>query len=92
MSLNVSPKLDEIFRIIENLNVDERASVTHKLLGTPSLGVVIGNNNISSFKTSFFFQLNSLDKDSLNQIFDQLNKQDISKLLAAISHRIAKEP
>jgi len=47
--------------------------------------------NAISLKGSIFFEINSLDKDSLSQIFQQLDKEAIAKILVAISDRIYKE-
>ena len=89
---NNNPKLNELYATLEEMTIDEKAKLAHTLLGNAGLNVIIGNNNNYSVKGSIFFQINSLDKESLTSIFDQLDKQAIAKLLAAISDRISREP
>jgi predicted 3-demethylubiquinone-9 3-methyltransferase (glyoxalase superfamily) len=92
VSPNGNSKLNEILASIEDLSVDERAKVAHKLFANPGLNVIIGNNNNCKVSGSIFFQINALDNESLNEIFDKLDTQAIARLLAAISDRIAREP
>ena len=67
--------LEEIFKDIQNLSIDERVELLEKVLGNSGLIVTLGNN--------------SLKAESITQI-NIMGKEDASELLRIIARRISE--
>lgn len=59
--------LEALFNAVDNLSVEQKAELVQKLLKSPSMSVVIGNNQL---RGDIVIQINTMDNDALAQILN----------------------
>jgi hypothetical protein len=59
--------LEALFNSVDSLSVEQKAELVQKLLKSPSMSVVIGNNQL---RGDIVIQINTMDNDALAQILN----------------------
>lgn len=59
--------LEALFNSVDSLPVEQKAELVQKLLKSPSMSVVIGNNQL---RGDIVIQINTMDNDALAQILN----------------------
>jgi hypothetical protein len=57
--------LEALFNTVDNLSVEQKTELVQKILKSPSLSAVIGNNQL---RGDIVIQINTMDNDALAQI------------------------